>query len=474
MTGGIGYDFRCHCETEISPASDQDRRVRVAGAKWSGAECAPGGPGPGHAELPFGFAPATHPRPPGNQVAIPGLLHGRGRDVGEIDSMRQTLFTLIGATIASCLGLGDRAVSRRRSPGPASGPGSPNHGLGRLLGQIRSRRLGSLRLPAGWIGSRNITRTPEFNEAAPQFSRDGKRLLFRRLPEGEPIDGNHYGTQGELVLAAADGSSPSRSGRSGEYPWASWSPDGKQLACLTIKGIAFVDVESRQVVRTLPRKGFFQQLTWSPDGKWLSGVANSFGAGWSVARMEIATGAASAVSGADCCTPDWFPDSRSVIFSNRPRGPEREPRATAGPSSGWPTPTARTAGSSTARTAATSTAATSRPTASTWSSPGNMNEDGDPGHSGAPDGPRCGWPTRRSSGARAGSSASSIPRRRTARCSCFRRDGSRAGPYGRDLPAGGSGSSSSLRRRGRRTGSQRTAPNRRLQSKGWIAFECPD
>jgi hypothetical protein len=28
---------------------------------------------------------------------------------------------------------------------------------------------------------RNITHTPEYNEAAPQFSRDGRQLLYRRL-----------------------------------------------------------------------------------------------------------------------------------------------------------------------------------------------------------------------------------------------------------------------------------------------------
>jgi len=167
---------------------------------------------------------------------------------------------------------------------------------------------------------RNLTRTPESNEAAAQFSRDGRRLLFRRLPVGEPIDGNHYGAQGELVLAGSDGSTPTVLGQGGKYPWASWSPDGKQVACLSIKGISIVDVATRQVVRKLPRRGFFQQLTWSPDGRWLSGVSNSFGASWSVALIEIATGKAHAVSGADCCTPDWFPDSRRLVFSDRSAG----------------------------------------------------------------------------------------------------------------------------------------------------------
>ncbi len=167
---------------------------------------------------------------------------------------------------------------------------------------------------------RNLTNTPDCNEASPQFSRDGTQILYRRLNREEKIDNNRHGTQGELVISRSDGSRAEALGKTGEYPWASWSPDGKQIACLSIKGISFVDVASRQVVRTLPRKGFFQQLTWSPDGKWLSGVSNSFGTGWSVARMEVATGEANAVSTVDCCTPDWFPDSRSIIFSNRPPG----------------------------------------------------------------------------------------------------------------------------------------------------------
>ena len=168
--------------------------------------------------------------------------------------------------------------------------------------------------------TRNLTRTPEYNEVAPQFSRDGRRLLYRRMPRGETIDGNRYGEQGELVIANSDGTEPKVMGKTGEYPWASWSPDGQQVACLSIKGITLFDLATGQPARTLPRKGFFQQLTWSPDGRWLVGVANSYGTGWSIARMELATGEASAVNRVDCCTPDWFPDAGHVIFSWRPPG----------------------------------------------------------------------------------------------------------------------------------------------------------
>jgi Tol biopolymer transport system component len=165
---------------------------------------------------------------------------------------------------------------------------------------------------------RALTRTPEWNEAAPQFSRDGKRLLYRRIKRVEEIDNNRYGEQGALVEANSDGTGDHVIGAEGELPWASWGPDGRELAILSIKGVAFVDAAHGQVQRTLPRRGFFQQLTWSPDGQWLCGVANSFGTDWCVARMNATTGEANAVSRVRCCTPNWFPDGRRLIFSNRP------------------------------------------------------------------------------------------------------------------------------------------------------------
>ena len=34
--------------------------------------------------------------------------------------------------------------------------------------------------------------------------------------------------------------------------------------------------------------------------------------------MEVGTGVINPVSKVDCCTPDWFPDSRTMIYSSRP------------------------------------------------------------------------------------------------------------------------------------------------------------
>jgi Tol biopolymer transport system component len=168
--------------------------------------------------------------------------------------------------------------------------------------------------------ARPLTRTPAWSEFSPQFSRDGRKLLYRRMSPTEQLDNNRHGEQGSLVLANADGTEAVVLGEPGELTWASFSPDGSQIASLSIKGVTIFDLEQKKVLRTLPRKGFFQQMTWSPDGKWLVGVANSFGASWSIARMDATTSEASAVNKVDCCTPDWFPNSQDVIFSWRPPG----------------------------------------------------------------------------------------------------------------------------------------------------------
>ncbi len=167
---------------------------------------------------------------------------------------------------------------------------------------------------------RNITSTPEYEEAAPRFSPDGGKLLYRRLPKGSTINHDRWGFQGELMLAGADGSNAAALGKEGELPWASWSPDGAQVACLTKKGIDIVDLASRRTLRQLPRSGVYQQLFWSPDGQWFCGVANHQGESWTVVRLSAADGTGNPVRSFQNCTPDWCPDSARIILSSRPAG----------------------------------------------------------------------------------------------------------------------------------------------------------
>jgi Tol biopolymer transport system component len=167
---------------------------------------------------------------------------------------------------------------------------------------------------------RNITNTPDYEEGGPRFSPDGTKLLYRRFAKGTVIHHDLWGFQGCLMIAESDGSKPVQIGGDREFPWASWSPDGRQIACLAQKeGIQVIDLETKKVVRQLPRKGIYQQLFWSPDGQWFCGVANARMM-WTVARMNAQTGELNIVHEFQSCTPDWFHDSRHIIYPCRPAG----------------------------------------------------------------------------------------------------------------------------------------------------------
>jgi WD40 repeat protein len=171
-------------------------------------------------------------------------------------------------------------------------------------------------------GLRNITRTPECNELAARFLPDGKRIIYRRVSTLKPNVDYRELIYGVLVIANADGSNPRTLGGEGDYPWATLSPDSKQLACLYKKEgkIRVFDVETLKMVKEMLRQGIFWQLGWSPDGKEFCGTANLEGREWNVVTYDIASGKLTLLSRILNCTPDWFPDSRGCIYSHRNPG----------------------------------------------------------------------------------------------------------------------------------------------------------
>ena len=165
-----------------------------------------------------------------------------------------------------------------------------------------------------------LTDTPEVEEAAPRYSPDGKNLLYRVMKRGTVLDHDQWGFSGSLVMADWDGSNARKLSDDGGLPWASWSPDGTQIVCLTLKGILVVDIATKEVVRTIDRQGIFQQMYWSRDGKWLCGVGNYGGQQWTIMRLDMESEKVNEINSFQSCTPDWFADSQHVIYSCRPSG----------------------------------------------------------------------------------------------------------------------------------------------------------
>jgi len=171
-------------------------------------------------------------------------------------------------------------------------------------------------------GLRNITRTPEYNELGARFLPDGKRIIYRRVGALKPKVDYRELIYGVLVIANADGSNPRTIGGEGDYPWATLSPDMKQLACLYKKEgkIRIFDFQTLKMVKEMSRQGIFWQLDWSPDGKEFCGTANVEGQEWNIVTYGLESGKVTLISRVLDCTPDWFPDSRGCIFSHRNPG----------------------------------------------------------------------------------------------------------------------------------------------------------
>ncbi|MBE3098213.1 MAG: PD40 domain-containing protein [Planctomycetes bacterium] len=166
---------------------------------------------------------------------------------------------------------------------------------------------------------RNITRTPDVHEFFARFSADGRKIMFRRLRKSKDIEHDAVGTQGALVTAASDGSGAVAFGQNGEYPWATWSPDARQIACLYKNEdvIRIFDFETQKQVREMPAHGIFQQMVWSPDGRNLCGTAKVKGEMWNIVALDLATQEVKVLSRHLNCTPNWLKDGSGVVNSCR-------------------------------------------------------------------------------------------------------------------------------------------------------------
>ena len=90
----------------------------------------------------------------------------------------------------------------------------------------------------------------------------------------------------------------------------------KALAAMPTPRLSAVAVAASGKIYVMGGAGNYK----ARDGQSLTGTANAFGAMWTVVRMNAATGEANAVAKNQNCTPDWFPDSRHIIYSSRPPG----------------------------------------------------------------------------------------------------------------------------------------------------------
>jgi len=113
------------------------------------------------------------------------------------------------------------------------------------------------------------------------------------------------------------------------YP--AWSPDGKWLAHISLRGNGVISIrssETSQEIRVLqPKLLYVRSLNWAPDGRSFVSEATDFKGRNGVYQIDAQTGEATSVAvsspGGGFFAPQWSLDGRKIYYRSRLNGADR-------------------------------------------------------------------------------------------------------------------------------------------------------
>jgi Tol biopolymer transport system component/predicted Ser/Thr protein kinase len=180
-------------------------------------------------------------------------------------------------------------------------------------------RIAYVSLPEGnlWVcksdGSdrRELTFAP-MKAGMPRWSPDGKQIAFV---------GSEPGNTAEIYITAAEGGNPEQltDEEKGDAD-PSWSPTGDAIAfgatygtaiSSTRQPIQILNLKSHQLT-ALPDSGAYYSPRWSPDGRWILAIDSQSGA---LVLFNLSTRRWEELTKLESAYPNWSQDSKCIYFN---------------------------------------------------------------------------------------------------------------------------------------------------------------
>ena len=154
-----------------------------------------------------------------------------------------------------------------------------------------------------------VVKFPGTNTGA-AFSPDGSRLAMSCSRDGNP----------ELYVTDVNGGSVRRLTHTpGVESSPTWSPDGSEIMYVSDAGgppqLYRISAEGGTGRHVSTGFGYCTEPDWSPDGRRVAFNVRE-GGGFAIAVLDLDSGVAHVVAGADAQDPGWGADSRHLVYSS--------------------------------------------------------------------------------------------------------------------------------------------------------------